>query len=298
MGKIRFALIGAAGFVAPRHMWAIKDVGGELVAAIDPHDSVGVLDQYFPNCKFFTQIELFDRHMEKLRRQGNGVQYVSICSPNFLHDAHCRLALRLGADAICEKPLVLNARNLDALKVVEGETGRKIHCILQLRHDPGMQRLKSRVASITGNNVDIVYITPRGDWYDYSWKGDIGKSGGVGTNIGIHLFDLVTWIFGKLVDLKVTFASNHHIRGFLVLDRATVNFYLSVKNTGAKVVRTIKVGSEKLDLSENFFDLHTQSYREILEGRGFGLEDARASIAICELVRSVNVVHPLDSGSG
>lgn len=288
--KPRFALIGAAGYIAPRHMKAIKDVGGELVAAVDPHDSVGVIDSYFPECEFFTEIELFDRHLEKLRRNDKGVDYISICSPNYLHDAHCRLALRLGADAICEKPLVLNTRNIDALKEIEDETGRQINCILQLRHDPSLKELREKI--LCSHNeywVEIIYSTPRGKWYDYSWKGDVRKSGGVATNIGVHLFDLIGWLFGSgssfsvlnIMDMKERYVWGR----FRMQGESIGRISFSLRIDGGKPKRIMTINNTEYNLSNQFMNLHTESYKNILKGEGFRLEDTRFAINLCEEIR-------------
>lgn len=288
--KPKFALIGAAGFVAPRHMKAIKDVGGKLVAAVDPHDSVGVLDKYFPECKFFTKIELFDRHLEKLRRNGEGADYVSICSPNYLHDAHCRLALRLDADAICEKPLALNTRNIDALKEIEKETGRKINCILQLRCDPSLKELRKAIFNSCNHyDIEIFYSTPRGKWYDYSWKGDVNKSGGIATNIGVHLFDLTGWLFGynpQFNNLTIMGSSARLVWGkFEIQSEASARIVFHLSLNGGKPKRTMIINNVEHDLSNHFMDLHTESYRNILKGEGFGIEDTRFAIKLCEEAR-------------
>lgn len=285
-----FALIGAAGFVAPRHMKAIKDCGGNLVAALDPHDSVGILDSYFPECSFFTEFERFDRHCSKLMKSDKPIDYVSICSPNYLHDSHIRFALRLGAHAICEKPLVLKEKNLDQLKLVEEETQRKIYTILQLRLNPDLKYYKDNLDPNNHYNCDIRYVTPRGNWYLYSWKGNVEKSGGIATNIGIHLFDLMTWLFGdSCYDLdKCVFIdeqSEKHIKGLICLERAFVDFYLSIEG---KPERTLFLGNgNKLEFSNGFTDLHTKSYLEILSGNGFGIEESRESIRICEYIRGI-----------
>lgn len=274
----RFALIGAAGYIAPRHMKAIKDVGGELIAALDLHDSVGVLDSYFPDCSFFTELERFDRHLDKLRRQGNGVDYVSICSPNYLHDAHCRFALRLGADAVCEKPLVLNERNLDALLELEQETGRRVWGLYQLRYHPEVQRMADFVdIKPCFHEVSIDYRTPRGKWYTHSWKSDLAKSGGITTNIGCHLFDVCAYLFGKCKG--GTCASP----GKLVFKHAIVGWRLTIEQ--GEPCRHFDIDGELFDLNGGFTDLHTEVYRQILQGNGVGMEDVRESIKICEAVR-------------
>lgn len=292
-----FALIGVAGFIAPRHLQAIKDTGNNLVAALDKFDSVGIMDSYFPNADFFTEFERFDRHLEKLRRQGKKIDYVSICSPNYLHDSHIRFALRHGADAICEKPLVLNPWNLDALAEIERETGHRVYTILQLRLHPVIQQLKKKIESFpTGKHfhVDLNYITSRGNWYHHSWKGDVSKSGGVATNIGIHFFDMLQWIFGTVVGNKTRLMGNDRASGILTLKRATVNWDLSinsehlpeeVKTQGKRTYRSLKIEGEEIEFSEGFTDLHTKCYLHIIEGHGFGLEEARPSIEMVYKIR-------------
>ncbi|MDD2236845.1 MAG: Gfo/Idh/MocA family oxidoreductase [Kiritimatiellae bacterium] len=293
----RFALIGAAGYIAPRHMKAIKETGNDLVAILDPSDSVGVIDSYFPNSDYFREFERFDRHLEKLRREGRGVDYVSICSPNYLHDSHIRFGLRHQADVICEKPLVLNPWNVGALQEIEQETGRTIYTILQLRLHPAIRELK-RMAEASGDrkyDIQINYITARGCWYLYSWKGDIQKSGGVATNIGIHFFDMMTWIFGCPVKNEVIQNEPTKCRGILHLDRATVSWFLSLdshdlpdeaKNQNKRTYRSIKIGEDELEFSEGFTDLHTKSYADILSGGGFGLDDAKQSIDVIYGIRN------------
>ena len=296
---LNFARIGAAGYIAPRHMKAIKDTGHHLVAALDKNDSVGVIDSYFPNAEFFTEPERFDRHLYKLmRQQGKGVDYVSICSPNYLHDAHIRLAMRNGAHAICEKPLVLNPWNLDALADIEKETGKKIFTILQLRLHPTLLALKRKIDNGPAGkiyDVDLRYITSRGRWYHVSWKGDLARSGGIATNIGIHFFDILTWIFGEVKENNVKTHTGMQASGFLELEKARVNWFLSVddmllpaqvKAAGKHTFRSIKVDEEEVEFSDGFGDLHTESYKELLAGNGFGLEDARQSIEIVQKIRA------------
>jgi UDP-N-acetyl-2-amino-2-deoxyglucuronate dehydrogenase len=286
-----FALIGAAGFVAPRHMKAIKDTGNNLVAAVDPFDCVGILDSYFPDANFFVETERFDRHLDKLRRKGeNKVDYVSICSPNYLHDAHIRLALRNEAHAICEKPLVLNPWNVDALEEIELETGKKINVILQLRYHPTIAELIKKVENGPKDkiyDVDLTYITSRGKWYFISWKGDLEKSGGVATNIGIHFFDMLSLVFGKTKESIVHYSDRNTAAGFVHLKRARVRWFLSLdyntlpdeaKAKDQRTFRSIKVEGEETEFSGGFTDLHTESYKRILAGEGFCLEDARNSI--------------------
>lgn len=299
-----FALIGAAGYIAPRHMQAIKDTGNKLVAALDKSDSVGILDRYFYDAKFFTEFERFDRHAEKLRRQGeeNRIHYVSICSPNYLHDAHIRFALRIGANAICEKPLVLNPWNIDALAELEKESGKKIYNILQLRTHPSIVALKEKVASENKSkrySIDLAYITSRGSWYHTSWKGDMDKSGGVATNIGVHFFDMLMWIFGDVKHREVHYADDKKMTGFLELENADVRWFLSVDrndlpevatSAGKTTYRSITVDGEEFEFSDGFTDLHTVVYKEILAGRGFGIEDARASINVVHELRNAKPV--------
>jgi UDP-N-acetyl-2-amino-2-deoxyglucuronate dehydrogenase len=294
-----FALIGAAGYIAPRHMRAIKDTGNHLVAALDPFDSVGIIDSFFPNADFFIEPERFDRHLDKIRRSGQEkIDYVSICSPNFLHDAHIRLALRNDAHAICEKPLLLNPWNLKGLEDIEQQTGLRIYNVLQLRHHPSIIALKKKFDKMSDekmHDVQLTYITSRGKWYHYSWKGDIKKSGGVVTNIGIHFFDMLSWIFGKVQGSTVHLAKEDKSAGLIQLERANVRWMLSldrndlpekVKQTGQTTFRSILVDNEEIEFSGGFTDLHTVSYREILEGRGYGINDAANSIEIAHMIRN------------
>ena len=298
-----FALIGAAGYIAPRHMKAIKDTGNRLVCAVDPADSVGILDSYFDDVDFFTEFERFDRHVEKLRRKdaGSEVHYVSICSPNYLHDAHIRFALRVGADAICEKPLVLNPWNLDGLAEIEKETGKKIYNILQLRIHPSIRQLRDKVLREKSDHkklIDLTYITSRGKWYFYSWKGSLEKSGGVATNIGIHFFDMLTWIFGRVQQIQVFYSDRKKVGGFLELENANVRWFLSLdKNDlpqkavaeGKRTYRSILIENEELEFSGGFTDLHTKVYESILQGKGYGLEDARPSIELAYRIRHAQI---------
>jgi UDP-N-acetyl-2-amino-2-deoxyglucuronate dehydrogenase len=296
---INFGLIGAAGYIAPRHMKAIKDTGNNLVAALDLYDSVGIIDSYFPNADFFTEPERFDRHMDKLRRSGkNKVDYLSICSPNYLHDAHIRMALRNGAHAICEKPLVLNPWNVDALRVIEQETGKKIFTILQLRHHPAIIALKEKMdRNGPGkiHNIDLTYITSRGNWYHRSWKGNMEKSGGIATNIGVHFFDMLSWIFGSCKENIVHLSRTDMASGFLVLEKAIVRWFLSInadslpasaRAIGQTTFRSITVDGEEIEFSGGFTDLHTASYKHIINGTGFGLEDTRPSVEIVHSIRN------------
>lgn len=292
-----FAIIGAAGFVAPRHLKAIKETGNNLVAALDKHDNVGVLDSYFPNADFFTEFERFDRHLDKLKRKGQNVDYVSICSPNYLHDSHIRFALKHGADAICEKPLVLNPWNVDALDEIEKETGQKIYTILQLRLHPAIIALKKKIEDGPKDkiyNVDLRYITSRGNWYHISWKGELAKSGGIATNIGIHFFDMLLWIFGAVKSNQVKTHTHSHAEGYLEFERARVKWFLSidydhipdaVRAAGKRTFRTLTIENEELEFSEGFTDLHTLSYQQILRGYGFGIQDARPAIEMVHAIR-------------
>ncbi|MBN9594157.1 MAG: Gfo/Idh/MocA family oxidoreductase [Afipia sp.] len=293
-----FALIGAAGYVAPRHMKAMQAVGGDLKVAYDPNDSVGVIDSHFPEAHFFTEFERFDRHVDKLRRRGEKIDYVSICSPNHLHDAHCRFALRSGADAICEKPLVLNPWNIDSLAEIERDTGRRISTILQLRLHPAIIALRDRFkASGKRHKVDLTYITSRGRWYYASWKGDDAKSGGVATNIGVHFFDMLSFVFGPVKRNEAHLREAERAAGFLECANADVSWFLSVDRNDLPVsvqgkkttFRSITVDGEEVEFSEGFTDLHTKSYEEIVAGRGFGLDEVRASIDIVSTFRNLPV---------
>ncbi len=303
----RFALVGAAGYIAPRHMKAIKDTDNILVAAYDPNDSVGIIDSYFPDADFFTEFERFDRHVEKLRRSGQPVDYVSICSPNYLHDAHIRFALRNSAHAICEKPIVLNPWNLDALEEIELETSKRVYTILQLRLHPSIIALKEKVSQYAGPamDVELTYITSRGSWYHHSWKGDVSKSGGIATNIGVHFFDMQSLVFGesgasgnKSGQWEVTVDPQEKdvASGMLHLPKANVKWMLSInadhlpdeqKAKGQRTYRSIKVEGAEIEFSEGFTDLHTRSYQKILEGEGFRLSDARTSIEIVHAIRNL-----------
>jgi UDP-N-acetyl-2-amino-2-deoxyglucuronate dehydrogenase len=301
-----FAVIGVGGYIAPRHLRAIRDTGNQLVAAVDPKDSVGVLDQYSYGVKFFTEIERFDRHLEKLRRgpEADHVHYISICSPNYLHDAHCRLAMRSGADAICEKPLVINPWNLDALEEIEAESGRRVNTILQLRVHPSLIQLRDSLASSKDvHDVELTYITSRGPWYHVSWKGNYEKSGGVATNIGIHFFDLLMWLFGSVGGLKTYHADDDRMSGFIELERARVRWFLSVdrndlpeqaKAANKTTYRSITVDGKEIEFSEGFTDLHTKVYEEILAGRGFGIKEARPSVQLTHDIRTAPL-SPVDT---
>lgn len=296
---LNFALIGAAGYIAPRHLKAIKETGNTLVTALDKFDSVGIIDSFFPDAYFFTEPERFDRHLDKLRRQGDQkIDYVSICSPNYLHDAHIRLAMRNQAHAICEKPLVLNPWNVEALKEIENETGKQINTILQLRLHPAIIALKKQVESAPAEKVfdiDLTYITSRGRWYYISWKGDLEKSGGVATNIGIHFFDMLLWIFGELQESRVHISKHDMAAGFLQLKRARIRWFLSInentlpnsiKLAGKRTFRSLSIEGEEFEFSEGFTDLHTVSYNHILSQNGFSLNDARPSIELAHQIRN------------
>jgi UDP-N-acetyl-2-amino-2-deoxyglucuronate dehydrogenase len=297
-----FAMIGAAGYIAPRHMRAIKDTGNNLVSALDPFDSVGIIDSYFPDADFFTEFERFDRHIDKLRRDGTKIDYVSICSPNYLHDSHIRFALRNRADAICEKPLVLNPWNVDALKQVEVESGKNIYNILQLRLHPAIVALKQKIEAEDRESkyeIDLSYITSRGKWYMYSWKGDDQKSGGVATNIGIHFFDMLCWIFGGVQENVVHVSEPTKAAGYLELEKARIRWFLSVNSkdlpeglleNGQRTFRSITIEGEEIEFSGGFTDLHTECYKNILAGSGFGLDDARTSIEVAFGIRNARPV--------
>lgn len=289
-----FALIGAAGYIAPRHMKAIKDTGNNLCAAYDVFDSVGIIDSYFPECSFFTQFELLERHLNKM---GSSLDYVGVCTPNYLHDAHIRFGLRAGADVICEKPLVLNPWNIDALTKIEKETGKRVYNILQLRLHDAIIALKDKVLNGPADkiyDVDLTYITSRGNWYYTSWKGDERKSGGVATNIGVHFYDMLTWVFGKVKKNIVHVASHDRVSGYLELDRARVRYFLSInydtlpqeaRAAGKRTYRSLVMEGSEIEFSDGFTELHTNSYKKVLEGNGFGLEEARGSIEIVHDIR-------------
>jgi len=297
-----FGLIGVAGYIAVRHLRAIKDTGNNLLASLDRFDSVGLLDGYFPQSDFFVEFERFDRHFDKLKRTGTKIDYVSICSPNYLHDSHIRFALRHQAEAICEKPIVLNPWNVDALQEIENETGRKIYTILQLRLHPRIIELRDKIKNGPKDkiyDIDLSYITSRGNWYYISWKGDLQKSGGVATNIGIHFFDMLNWIFGDATKSIVHLSQPNKAAGYLELEKARVRWLLSidyndlpvpVKESGKRTFRSVVIEGEEIEFSEGFGDLHTESYREILGGNGFGLSDARQSVITAFTIRNSNPV--------
>ncbi len=301
-----FAITGVGGYIAPRHLRAIRDTGNRLVAAVDPKDSVGILDQYSFDVRFFTEVERFDRHLEKLRRgvEADRVHYLTVCSPNYLHDAHCRLGLRVGADVICEKPLVINPWNLDPLRELELETGRRIFTVLQLRAHPKLIELRARLRAEsprTPHDVVLTYVTSRGAWYDVSWKGSIEKSGGVPTNIGIHFFDLLVWLFGDVESQEVHLKQPRRMAGTIALERARVRWFLSVEQRdlpftpepgGRATFRSITVDGQEIEFSEGFTDLHTVVYRDVLAGHGYGLDDVRPSIDLAHQIRVAEPVTP------
>ena len=293
-----FILIGAAGYIAPRHMKAIKETGNNLIAAYDPYDGVGIMDSHFPDAHFFTEFERFDRHIEKLKRSGTEIDYVTICSPNYLHDSHIRYGLRIGADVICEKPLVLNPWNVDALIELEEEHNNKVHTILQLRHHEAILELKDKIANGPADkiyDIDLTYITSRGNWYYTSWKGDESKSGGIASNIGVHFFDMLQWIFGPMQSFSVNEKTRDTNSGTLQLKQANVNWYLSInsenlpdqaKKESLTTFRTLSIEGESIEFSKGFTDLHTVSYQKILQGIGYGLKDAKNSIEIVSQIRN------------
>lgn len=295
-----FALVGAGGYIAPRHMKAIKETNNKLIAALDKHDSVGIIDSYFPEADFFVEFERFDRHLEKLRREGTNTDYISVCSPNYLHDAHIRFGLRIGADVICEKPVVLNPWNIDALMEIEKETGRSVYTILQLRLHPAIIALREKVKKeqSTNHKITLHYITSRGNWYHISWKGDIQKSGGIATNIGVHFFDMLMWIFG---DVKENIVYNHEedtASGKLILENAEVDWLLSIdanklpaeaKTAGKRTFRSMTIDGEGFEFSDGFTELHTISYKQILAGSGFPLIETRRAIQLVHDIRNAKV---------
>ena len=306
-----FAIIGVGGYVAPRHLKAIKETGNRLLSAYDRCDSVGILDSYFPDAAFFTEQELFDRHNSLLKGRGEALDFVSVCTPNYLHDAHTRYGLRLGADVICEKPVVLNPWNVDALERVEEETGHRAYTILQLRLHPSVLALREKVSREPQNHIfdiDLTYITSRGKWYYASWKGDDRKSGGVATNIGVHFYDMLVWIFGPITKSVVHVASHDRVAGYLELQRARVRYFLSINaehlpaeevRKGKRTFRAIYVDGEEFEFSNGFTELHTKSYEEIMAGRGFRISEARQCIQAVHDIRNAKPVglvgdyHPL-----
>ncbi len=301
----KFAMTGVAGYIAPRHLKAIKDTGNDLIAVLDPHDSVGILDSYFPKADYFREFERFERHLERLHFEGRGIDFLSICSPNHLHDAHIRLALRLDANAICEKPLVLNPWNLDLLEALESKEDRRIFTLLQLRVHPSILEFKNEL-NLGGNKkeVELTYITSRGSWYDFSWKGDSSKSGGVVTNIGIHFFDLLIWLFGKRITSETYLLNSKQGSGFIELENANVSWFLSIdendlpdeqKQKSQKTFRSISVDETELEFSGGFTDLHTEVYKETLSGNGFTIADARQSIELVHSIRTEQLSDKINS---
>jgi UDP-N-acetyl-2-amino-2-deoxyglucuronate dehydrogenase len=302
----KFGLIGAAGYIAVRHMQAIKETGNSLVAALDPNDSVGVIDNYFPNASFFTEFEQFDRHIEVYRRadRNNAIDYISICSPNYLHDSHMRFALRSGADAICEKPIVLNPEDLEDLLAVENDTGQKINTILQLRLHHTIIEIAEKIKNNPSDkkyDVDLIYVTSRGQWYLQSWKGNVEKSGGIATNIGVHFFDMLHFLFGELQENKVYLSQDTKTGGYLEYENARVRWFLSLDETdvpqhlrekGQRTYRSITINGDEIEFSGGFTDLHTRSYEEILAGRGFGLSENRSAVGAVSAIRLAKPVPP------
>lgn len=306
-----FAIIGVGGYIAPRHLKAIQETGNQVVAAYDKSDSVGIIDSFFPEAAFFTEQELFDRHCSKIKNSDSHIDMVSVCTPNYLHDAHSRYALRLGADVICEKPLVLNPWNIDSLQKIEEETGHKINNILQLRLHPSVIALKQKIDNGPQNHiydVDLTYITSRGHWYYASWKGDTNKSGGIATNIGIHFYDMLTYIFGSVQNHVVHVASHDRVAGYIQLQKARVRYFLSINahtlpeaalQAGKRTFRSIHIGDEEFEFSNGFTELHTESYRQILAGNGFGLDTVRNCIQLAYEIRNAKPIglvgdyHPL-----
>lgn len=292
-----FALIGAAGYIAPKHMAAIKETNNILVAALDKNDSVGIIDSYFPDAAFFTEFERFDRHLEKVKRNNKSVDFLSICSPNYLHDAHIRFGLRYGSNVICEKPTVLNPWNVDALQEIEKETGKTIYNILQLRLHKNIVALKSQVENSTSDKVfdiDLTYITSRGNWYYTSWKGDENKSGGIATNIGVHFFDMLSWIFGDVTENKIHIHEHDRAAGYLEFKNARVRWFLSINNetlpqnikeNGGRTFRSISIDGNEIEFSNGFSDLHTKSYEAILNNEGFSLNESRRAIELIHDIR-------------
>jgi len=306
-----FAMIGAAGYIAPRHMKAIRDTNNTLIAALDKNDSVGVIDSYFPNADFFTEFERFDRHLEKVKRNGTHIDYLSVCSPNYLHDSHIRFGLRQDAHVICEKPIVLNPWNIDALQEIEKETGRNIYNILQLRLHPSVVALKHKIDNDTSgkiHDIDLTYLTSRGNWYYTSWKGDVTKSGGIATNIGVHFFDMLTWIFGAVQKNTVHLHTHDRASGLLELEKARVRWFMSInfdtipkeiKEKGMRTYRTISIDGDEFEFSGGFTELHTKSYERILAGEGFGIHECKQAVQIVHDIRQSQPIglkgeyHPL-----
>ncbi len=309
-GEKTFALIGAAGYIAPRHMESVANTGNQIVAALDPNDSVGIIDSYFPSARFFTEFERFDRHIDMLRRKQEPIDYLSVCSPNYLHDSHARFGLRSGADVICEKPIVLNPWNIDGLQEMERETGKRVFTILQLRHHESVLALKEKVQAnaSTKYDVDLTYITSRGRWYHTSWKGDESKSGGIATNIGVHFYDMLHFVFGDLQHSELHYRDHKTSCGYLEYQHARVRWCLSIDaqnlpdsaiQAGQRTFRNISIGENEFEFSGGFTDLHTKSYAAILNGDGYGLEDNRVAIETVANLRNLPITtnsscaHPL-----
>ncbi len=297
----RFALIGAAGYIAERHMKAIKETGNNLICASDHFDVMGRIDSYFPEAEFFLEHENLDKYMDDLRRKGSPIDYVSICTPNYMHPSHIRFSLRNGANAICEKPLVIFPEDMHIITDIEAETGKKVNTVLQLRYHPAILKLKDEIDSAGDkiHEIDLSYITTRGKWYLKSWKGDVSKSGGVATNIGIHFFDMITWIFGKVKENIIHIYNADKAAGFLQLEKARVRWFLSLDykdlpkvatDKGMRTYRSITVDGKEIEFSGGFTDLHTVTYQNILNGNGFGIEDARESIELTDFVRNTKPI--------
>ena len=294
----QFALMGAAGYIAPRHFKAIKETGNNLLAAVDPFDSVGIIDSFFPKCSFFKEFELFDRHLSKAKEDGGGVDFLAVCSPDYMHDAHIRYGLKLGANVISEKPLVLNPWNLDALEKAESESGQKIFTILQMRYHQSILALKKRVDEGPQDKIydmDLTYITSRGNWFFTSWKGNVHQSGGIATNIGIHFYDMLYWIFGEVKKNVVHVKTHDRVAGFIEFERARVRYFLSINDAtlpeeitakGQRIYRSFNIEGEEIEFTDGFADLHTESYKKIFAGEGFGIKEARKSIQIVYDIRN------------
>lgn len=295
-----FGLIGAAGYIAPKHLKAIKDTGNELIVALDKSETVGIMDSFFPNCYFYTEYERFDRFVEKIKHTNKKLDYVSVCTPNYLHDSHIRFGLRAGTDVICEKPLVLNPWNIDALEKIEEETGGKVNTILQLRLHPNILKWKKQIEEGPQDkiyDIDLTYITARGNWYYTSWKGNNEKSGGIASNIGIHFYDMLGWIFGSVEENQVHIYQHDRVAGFLRFKKARVRYFLSINAAtlpkqalNKRTFRKIDMDGQEIEFSDGFTELHTESYKKILEGKGYGLKDARQSIEIVSTIRNAEII--------
>lgn len=295
-----FAIIGVGGYIAPRHLEAIKEAGHQLVAAYDNKDSVGIMDRYFPDCQFFTEFERFEAYTQSLKGTQQQIEFVSICTPNYLHASHIQFALRLGANAICEKPLVLHTKDIDQIHELEKQTGKKVYTVLQLRVHDAIIQLKNKILSQNRNDheIDLTYMTSRGQWYLESWKGDVKKSGGLSTNIGVHFFDMLTWIFGRVQEIKMEFKSDTIEKGYVRLEKAKVRWFLTIdrhqlpeeqKKLGKTTFRSIKIDGDEFEFSEGFTELHKTVYKDILSGQGYGILDARPAIEIVEQIRQQKV---------